>query len=189
MGLLGYALPSIKAGQRIEQKWQILAPQSAGSATFQTTTIHDDGTTTKCVTDAGSRKVTAFNVSLAEPGKLSIGRYSFVVDNTSGMAHPTTSGNWFYNSTGAYQAQPQECLVKHFVYVIDITTLNRTELTCVRYYGRIIDVEYDDGGRPGEAVPGTATIVSESGLAQAMRYKWSLADGDDVDTGRNIYQY
>ena len=113
-------IAAIAAGAPVRQFWRIYTPTASGNAPVTAVVVHDDAdsTTRKYVVDPGRRKVSAYNVSMASPGSLAAGTYSITCANDDGMFYTATSGNFFYNSTGAtYQADPQECHLEHILYV------------------------------------------------------------------------
>jgi len=193
MGLLTAGqLAAIEGGARVRQVWKIITPDQADkdSATWTTYTIHDDAGSEKCVTDAGKRKVTGYNISMAVPGELRVGDYSITVSNPDGLFYVDQYPGYFWGTDGissSYYADPQECLLRHEVYVMVDGAWS--EITAVRYIGRIVDITYDDGGNHDGAQPGTATISSENNLVtELLRYEWTEDDGDDTDTTINLYQ-
>lgn len=190
MGLLTTAQSTaIAAGARMRQVWKIHVPRASGSTTFDAVTIHDDDSTTRRVTDPGSREVFGYNISFREEGKLEAGSYDIVVDNAGAYFCPEMTGNVFYNSTGSYQATPTECDLEHEVYVWDAAASPAawSELTMANYRGQILTVEYEDLADPDGAIADMATISTQSRAVQsALDYRWTVDDGDDDDTGFNI---
>lgn len=189
MGLLGALLEHVEAGARIRMVWTLQVPRESGGTTLDDVVIHDDDPTendVRSVIDAGEREVWAYNVSLAEPGKLEVGQYQFVVANPDGLFYTATTGNYFYNSTGSYQADPQECFVNHQLYVrVGGYWIEASNLA---YIGKIESIKYHDTGRADGVRPLSATIITRnSGISEILKYIFTEEDGDDVDTGINIY--
>lgn len=190
MGLLSAAqITAITAGARVRQVFKIYTPRASGSSTFDAVTIHDDdpsNPTRRCL-KAGRREVTGYNISLAVPGKLEAGTYAPEFDNSDAYFCPEYATNVFYNSTGSYQADPQECDLEHKVYVWDAATPGWSELTMVAYRGRIEDVQYEQAGASGLA-GASAVIVCKSlaALSSVLDYCWTEDDGETIDTGTNI---
>ena len=159
------------------QAFAISVPRASGSSTFDAGTIHDDMNGPYCVIDANSRDVEGYNQSLAVAGNLTSGMYRFAVGNSDGMFYPATAGNWFYNSTGSYQATPSECQFLHNVYVKMGSSWSL--LNMVAYSGKIQSVEYDDNKME-------AVIEVRSYAAEALEYVYTEDDGTDEDTGMNV---
>lgn len=201
MGLLtSDQLAAIQGGARVRQVWTLLVPTSSDRTAFTETVIHDDDWSgDKCVIDAGKRRVSGYNVSLMEPGEMRTGDYSFEVANINGQFYQAGAGTLFVN--GAYLAKPQECRVRHQLYVDvghngephpdapSLTVWSRwDEIEAVRYEGRIVDVRYSDTGGATGAKPGTAVIETENAdVSTVLLYRWQETDGEDVDTGIDFY--
>lgn len=188
MGLLTAAqITAIAAGARMRQVWKIHVPRASGSTTFDAVTIHDDDGTQRRVVDPGSREVFGYNISFKEEGKLEAGSYDIVVDNIGAYFCPELAGNVFYNATGSYQSTPTECDLEHEVYVWDAVAGAWSELTMVNYRGQIMLVEYEDLADPDSVIADRATISTQSRSVQSvLDYQWTVADGDDDDTGFDI---
>ena len=168
---------AIASGAPFRQTFEIGTPRASGSSTFDYATVHDCASGPICVTNAGRRTVEAYNVSFAEPGRLSSGLYVFQASNADGKWYTQTTSNHWYNSTGTYQALPKECLVRHKVYVLDSGSWS--ELSCLAYVGRVIDCEYDDTADMAE-------ISSEAVVLSALRVEFKEEDSNSTDTGMNV---
>jgi hypothetical protein len=192
VGLLSTAQKAaLAAGCRVRQTWKVVVPTAADHASYDVNLIHDDDDSAQqTVTDPGKRLVAGFNISMAVEGELRPGDYSFTVGNGDGKFYPgTTTSHWTYDDLvgGYYYAKPRECIIRHQVYAwVDGAW---EELLFLRYEGRVKDVQYSDGGHVDEAKPGTCTINTENNaVSEILRYEWTDDDGDETDTGRNLYQ-
>jgi hypothetical protein len=192
VGLLyPYQKSGILAGNRIRQRWRIHVPTSSAHSTYYYHNIHDDDNADeKSVVDAGKRIVTGYNVSMSAPGKLSVGDYTITVENSSGRFYPGTADSfWSFThvSYPDYYADPLECLLGHSVWVWYDGEWR--SIYSAEYLGRVTDVIFADGGTHDGAQAGTVTITSENQIvSDLLRYEWVEEDGDDADTGFNIYQ-
>lgn len=169
-------IAAIAAGATTRQTFTIYAPASAGSATLASTLIHDDLAGPVRVIDAGQYEVEGYNVSMAEPGRLTSGLYSFAVDNSDNLFDIATGGNYWYNGTASYQADPVECFVQHVLKVL----VDGTWTDVLTYYGKVTDVDYDDSAR-------TATISSIAIAATLLEQRWSESDAEEQDSGLDLY--
>jgi hypothetical protein len=168
-------LDAIEAGQPTRQAWDIQTPASSGSGSFTATSIHDDDGGPFLVVDAGKYEVEGWNVSFASPGKMPTGLYRFTVDNGDSKFSPETTGNYWYDTGGTYQAMPIECRTAHSV---KIKLLDGTWSEILYYVGEVLDVQYDD-------VKKTATIEARAMAAGFLEYKFTADDGTEEDTGAN----
>lgn len=184
MGLLtGTQYDAIADGRPLyRQRWLIGVPDGAGGD-ITWTVVHDDLAGPHRVVDAGSRETMAYNLSLANPGRMPAGLYRFVVANGDGLFYPTTSANYWYESVADYQATPQECYVHHQVYVrvarTDNPAVDWSLLEMCEYLGRVVEIEQDD-------VRQTMTITSVSAAVAFLNGTWSEADGHAIDTGMTV---
>ena len=179
MGLLSANEKTAIQGEPVYRHiWKILVPQAAGSGTVQSNTIHDDVDGPICVTDPGEYAVEGVNQSLGVPGNMTSGMYRFEVANGDGLFYTATSGNWFYNTTGSYQADPIECDLQHIIYV-KIADGSWSLLEMLSYEGKIQDIEYNDNTR-------TAVIEAKAIAAVAMDYEWVNDDGIETETSMNF---
>ncbi len=183
MGLLSSAQRAAIADRPLyRQRWQLGVPDGPGGD-LTWTVIHDDLFGDKRVVRNGSRETSAYNQSLVSPGKMPTGLYRFEVANGDGLFYTTTDGNYWYESAADYQANPQECYVKHQVYVkvasTDTPETDWSLLDMVEYTGRVIEIEQNDGDR-------TMTITSIAAAVMFLQGAWSEADGHAIDTGLSV---
>ena len=168
-------IAAIDAGAPARQYWNIYVPAAAGSATLASVKISDDLAGPYRVVDAGKYEVEGYNVSMAVPGKLTSGLYSFTVRNDDNLFDVATSGNFWYNGTASYQADPVECYVDHVLMVL----VDGTWTQVLSYYGKVVDVEYDDSRH-------TATIMSVALAASMLEQRWSESDAEEQDSGMDL---
>ena len=159
------------------QAWAILVPRASGSTTLDAGTIHDDLNGPECVVEPNTRDVEGYNQSMAVAGNLTSGMYRFTVKNPDGMFYPSTVNNWFYNSTGTYQASPAECQLLHNMYVKTGTTWSL--LGMVAYGGKIQSVEYDDNKK-------TAVIEVVAEVVRLLSSQWKDSDGAEYESGIDV---
>lgn len=184
---------AITAGAAIRQTWDIVVPFNAAHSIYETVPIDagifsmDEVVLWELVTNriikAGSRKHVVFNPSpnvKATPKAVS---YSFVVDNSDGHfyeGHPQS----FYNLYETYLAVPQECLIVHkiFVAINSSSGVTWSELTHMRFTGRIKELRHEDtADSKGDIVGAQTTITCEQvGAWDALRRLWTIDDAIDV---------
>lgn len=140
--------------------------------------IHADRSGIYSVVDAGRVSVEGYNLSLAEPGRLTSGHYAITVDNSSGKFYPTTSGNWFYNSSASYQADPIACWLSRNFY-IRLASGTWSELTMLQYIGKILTVTFDDDRQQ-------ATIETVGLTVDKLKRAWRETDGATYDTTKSM---
>lgn len=167
---------AIVAGQPVEQDWTVSTPRASGSSTFDDTTLHSDTGGPYRVIDAGQYTVEGYNVSMAEPGRLTSGLYRFTVDNGDGYLSPESTTNVWYNSSGTYQAMPVECKLTHR---LRIKELDGTWTELLSYIGQVQDVQFNEA-------QGTAVVECKSLTAVALEAIWTDEDGVEQDTGLNV---
>ena len=172
---------AIAAGAAIRQVFKLYGPTTDGGSPTVANLLHDDATSTLRVTNAGRRTVEAYNVSMAEPGRLGIASYTIECQNADGMMSPyATSTVWSFDIGGGYVrfADPKECLLKHQVYVLVAGAWS--EITGVAYICRIVDARYN-------VVAKTCEITSDAMVKVQLEQSWNEEDGETFDTGLDIY--
>ena len=168
---------AIAAGAAIRQVFKLYGPTTDGGSPTVANLLHDDATSTLRVTNAGRRTVEAYNVSMAEPGRLGIASYTIECQNADGMMSPyATSTVWSFDIGGGYVrfADPKECLLKHQVYVLVANAWS--EITGVAYTGKVAEVRYN-------VAAGTCEVTSETYVANLLVREWTRDDGYQGDTG------
>ena len=175
----------IKAGQPIRQEWLTVSPIDSAHSGFVDFTIEAGIYPIKStenyrrVIDEGTRTYEVFNPhprSNNKPKKL---RYSFEVDNRDGYFYKGAGNAW--NPLSLYDAEPQECRVKHVLSVYDPDTDLWSAFTHMSYEGRVLHVEYVDGkSAAGDIVPVSAIIQTEAlAVRGVLDHVYTLDDGDD----------
>jgi hypothetical protein len=183
-------IAAIKDGARIRQVWSVLVPQSAGSATAEEKIFHDDDSRTlRCVTRAGTRTYVATNFSPIARRQLQAVRHSFEVSNVDSAWYPRSSlgGAWLTHSSTSYEAVPQECQIRHRIYIGEIAdgVLSWTEVTALAFHGRIVGAHFVDGRTSAGARVGSSLVLEmESvGAWDVLRREWTIDDSFDTDSG------
>ena len=187
MGLLTAAQKLAIPGARTRQRWRIGVPISAGSGSYDWKALGDtdSGEYNKRVVDAGSRDVSAYNISFAEPGKMRVASYTFVCSNDDERLSPSGFNNIWSNDSPPYTAAPIECLVEHLFYLWVAGAWG--ELTMLSYKGKIQNIEYDEIADQGGIRGAIATIDTEQvGISDVFKRVWQDSDGDDNDTTVDI---
>ncbi|HOX27476.1 MAG TPA: hypothetical protein PLL30_17185 [Candidatus Krumholzibacteria bacterium] len=193
MGLLAAAVrAAIEAGAPYRHRWFVSVPYEAGVAPTVNNELHDDlaytdsgGVTRRCVIDPGKRIVEAYNKSLSVPGELSRGYYAIGCDNSDGRFYVTTAGNVWYSTSGdGYQANPVECHLNHWIYVLAAPDApadpdSWARIYPITYRGKIVNVAYDNDQK-------TATIEAIGLAALALEYVWTEDDAIEQDTGGDV---
>lgn len=171
-------IAAIAAGAPTRQVWQIVVPTASGAGITggEVHTVHDDASGPHLVTSSGDYTVSGYNVSMASRGRMSSGMYIFRVDNADGLFYPATSSNYWYNSGDTYQAQPVECYVKHYLYVL----VDGAWSELIEYIGRIRQIDYDDAEN-------TATIEGYTEAVEFLSNPWTDEDGTEYTTGMEVY--
>jgi hypothetical protein len=174
-------IAAIKGGAKIAQQWEIHIPLSAGgSLDYQYVFIHGvkEYGAMQRVIKAGSRKHVVWNKHVNAPIEAAAVRYSFEVDNSDGFFHTGAGNCWNY--TGYYQADPTECAVMHKINIWDSTINSYQEVPSMRFFGKIISVEYVGTARHnGTVAPKTAVITCEQeGAWVALKRAFIKDDGD-----------
>lgn len=180
MGLLSANEKAAIAGAPVyRQVWVISVPRASGSATFDNVTIHDDALGPYCVKDSGKLDLSAYNVSMQDPGRMASGLFRFEVDNSDGKFNASVggAGQHFYNTTGTYAAMPSECKMSHYVYAKVAGAWD--QLAMLSYGGMILSVEYDDNNQ-------TAVIEAKCHVAVALDGAWEQGDGDETASSVDI---
>ena len=175
MGLLTSAQKAaIAAGAAVRQRWYIYRPTSSGSTNFTGTEIQDDDGGPLSVVDPGSRDLSAYNVSMAEPGKLGAGLYRIVVDNSGGDFYPDGEV-WKYRDYDGnliYHASNVECRLYHYVYVLVDGAWSA--LSFLNYVGQINQVDYDDDAM-------VATITATTPSAVGLETEQEIEDYTEIE--------
>jgi len=176
MGLLDSgAITAIEAGNRIRQKWVLHVPNTATPASrsdYVERVLEDtaDSDIESRVIDAGSRSFSCYNVSIGNPGDLTIPSYAVTFSNIDGEFDPDSTSGFFYNS--GHLALPQRCILEHQVYVWDNSWVR---LPC-GYFGSITKTEYESAFDAGgdTMISGICTICSESAIGNMIfGVEWS----------------
>ena len=167
---------AIAAGAAIRQVFKLYLPHASGEAATHEVLLHDDAAGLLRVTNAGRRTVEAYNVSMAEPGRLGIASYTIECDNSDGLLSPYAAVTVWDDS--GYLADPKECLLKHQVYVLVAGAWS--EITGVAYTGKVGEPRYD-------VVAKTCEITSEAMVKSQLEQAWSEEDGETFDTGLDIH--
>jgi len=171
MGLLSTeAKTAISSGNKISQRWNINAPQSATASfpsDYQATAIQE------MVIDAGSRTQSAYNVSLRDLGDLDAGEYVITVDVSNGRFN-NSAGGYFYNTDTSYAAEPQQCILQH---IVEVTKNDGyTEQIC-NWSGRITKFTTESTlSASGVIKQTTGTITARPVAADILERKWGVDD-------------
>jgi hypothetical protein len=175
-------IDAINARARIRSVFQIGTPTSAVSTIISYRTIHTDFGADRRVTDPGEREWKAAGFSHQSKEPLETVTQDIEVSNADGLFYPSTAGNFFYNSVGAWQAPARSCYLFHALLV---ELAGAWSLLPCMYVGKIVDVSYIDARRAdGTLLPYLAVIKTEAaGAADIIRKEWDETDGDDVATG------
>lgn len=188
MGLLTTAQrEAIAAGAPLRQQWLLLVPSDyiRASATYAYVYLHDDLLAIRRVVKAGHREQHCYNVTLQQEGKLEVGKYTFVCDNSDFALTPFISGTLFEHPTSHYQSDPISCYIEHRVYVMTPSGESELPLT---YKGRIMSMDYEDVvGLDGASRGQLCTIETEAtGVTEVLRTEWTEDHADDEDTGLDV---
>jgi hypothetical protein len=130
---------AISNGNPIRQYWSIWTPGSNAptwASGYSENAIHGgsssgESAVAPVVIDAGSRTQTAYNVALRDLGDLDAGEYTITVDVSNGKFN-SDAGGYFRN--GSYEADPQQCILRHEVYVV---LDDGTNTSLSNWYGKI----------------------------------------------------
>jgi hypothetical protein len=176
MGLLdSSAVTAIENGNRIRQVWILHAPNTATPASRSDYTERvledtaDSGIESRVI-DAGSRSFSCYNVSIGNPGDLTIPSYVVTFSNTNGEFDPDSTSGVFCNS--GHLALPQRCILEHQVYAWNDSWVR---LPC-GYFGSIIKPEYELVFNAGgdTVINGVCTIHTESAIGNMIfGVEWS----------------
>jgi len=173
---------ALAAGRPVRQEFYVLRPEDDAHTAFESY-LFDAGiygvAGLRRVTNPGVRKWRVANVSPAQEGRLEATTWTIEVDNRDG-AFLHKVGSLFEHSVTAYLAWPEQCYLQHRVSVLLLSGV-WSELTEIRYKGRIVRVGYVDGQTAaGEIVPLSASIRTEDASAwEAMRRPFAVTDAYD----------
>lgn len=163
------------AGAPARQRFALYLPGSAGGEPTNLVLLHDDSTSTVRVTNPGRRSSEAYNVSMRDPGRLSLGQYVIECDNTDGrLSQYAADTIW---DDGGYLADPKECLLKHQLYVLVAGAWS--EITGIAYTGRIVDVLHDVAAQ-------TCQIITAGLVNSYLEAPWTIDDGETFDTHLDV---
>lgn len=177
---------AILSGAPFRQKWTMIVPNAAHTSTtsvvFATADNLGADFDSVRIIKAGSRKHEVWNPSPNVKNTPRAARYSFTVDNSDGYFYETSTLNVF--KVGSVQSVPQECYVKHQIYV-GIAGLvgdwTWSEITHMAFTGQITDIIYDDGSDQTEnPTPINSVITCEqNGAWEVLRRVWRVEDATD----------
>jgi len=179
-------ISAIAAGARIRQVWFVLPPFDAAHSSFYPdgTRFHDQAVTSpsvlSCVIRAGRRTYTAVNASPMDDRKLQRARHAFTVRNDDGLWYPGTTSSWWTNESSGYQANPQECRIRHRCYVLVAGAWS--EITALDYTGQVVACDWEDVVSANGVVSGsTATIQTEAmGAWEVLAKTYTKDDGTET---------
>ncbi len=180
---------AIRAGNPIRQAWYVHVPVNSSHSGYVANLL-DVGifpapasVAFQRVIRAGSRSHHVWNPTPNVKKSPSAVRYSFVVDNSDGRMFENSSDN-FYQVSGTYQAVPQECYVRHLLYVAIYSSSGVTwsNLSHMNYEGGIYDLRHEDtADAQGNVIGAQTTIMCEQkGAWDALRRDWTIDDCTDV---------
>lgn len=170
---------------RYRHTWEILTPDSHQGNTpdladFDAQTIHDDDGGPYCVTDRGEIEVEGYNISLNNPGELSTGMYTIVADAGDDLFQYGNTAGYFYNVSASRAAYPQECLLRHRVYVWASGSWSQIH----QYLGRIQSAEVTSlRSAAGTLKPATVTITARAYAACLLDREWTKDDATVTTLG------
>jgi len=174
---------AIEAGGTIAQVFIVSKPTDSTHATYVDSTFEDPYAVVSSahwhnVVRAGRRKINVFNPSLKARTSGKAARWRFVVRNDGGQFYPSKG---YFHVSGYPELQPQECRIKHRVYVWSGPTGSWLKLGPLDYEGGIIDIDYDDiEGPDGQTAPYLATITCEQlGAWEILRHRWTKEDASE----------
>lgn len=172
-------LTAIAAGAPVRQVFTIMAPAASGSSTFGSRVIDGGaqaGDSARRVTKAGSRKHSVWNPHPVAKATATAARHLFEADNSDGVFFPGHAYSWWNNAT--YQATPEECHFQHSLFIKEADG-SWSEVTSIRFTGRVIAVAFSDTASPGPVASGSiATItVEQLGAWGSLRRVWTEDDG------------
>lgn len=165
-------------GARIRQTFEIGRPTASGSTTYIYTTVddglHAQGGDSRIVR-AGRRKHTVWNPHPTDYERPKATRWTFTARNDDGWLYRNGDA-WVIPSV--YTATPQECLVRHRVYVYAAGAWS--EIGHMAFVGRIVSIRYEDTSDSlGQTQGAVAHITTEQeGAWGVLRYIWTPEDGD-----------
>jgi hypothetical protein len=166
-------------GYQVRQTYQVQVPVDVDWTTYQSKTIHEDGTSTISVIDHGVMVREGYNQTFSKSGALRIGLYKFQVSNADG-AFDRGAVLWKH-TTSNYQAEPSECKVTRFISVAAIGSASFTMIPGTYYLGKINRVEYT---LLNIGVPKSAALFCEpSELVNLTGYNWGVDDYDNIRMG------
>ena len=180
------SIDAIAAGNRIRQMWSVLVPQSAAHALYNERLFHDDASEdSRCVTRAGSRTYVAVNASPMDDRKLQRARHAFTVRNDDGSWYQGASGGWWQNQATLYYAMPQECRIRHRVYVWHLPSAVMGEgwgSLGLDFTGQVNACDHTDARMASGALTGaTATIQTDAmGAWDTLSHVYNKDDGADT---------
>jgi len=175
----------IQSGQPIRQQWKTVCPVDSAHSGFIDNLIEAGIYPVKStedyrrVIDEGSRTYEVFNPHPRASNKPKKLRYQFEVDNRDGHFYKGAGNAW--NPLSLYDAEPQECRIKHGLSVYDPATDSWSAIGHMDYEGRVLHVEYVDGqNAAGDIVPVSAIIFTESMTVRGILDRvYNIEDADD----------
>lgn len=184
-------LAAFTSGQPVRQVWSIKAPVLADHSAYTETTIEDGifpitAGQKRRVLKAGKRRHFVMNPHPQLDQELAAVRYSIEVDNGDGLFHRKSGSVW--NPFGIYDAAPAECFLLHYVYVWEHVAQVWSEITHMRYIGRVIEAqsaglaamtkrEVSPGVVTAQEAPRSVTITSEQvGAWEVLRKTFNKDD-------------
>ncbi|MCE5190241.1 MAG: hypothetical protein LLG08_00420 [Actinomycetia bacterium] len=186
LNLTADQIAALRARRRVRQQWSLYVPESIAHAAYEEVVFHDPETdhALNCVVKSGKRTYVAVNFSPLDTRKLQTARHAFQVSNADGSWYPFSTTSRFTHSTTAYQAAPQECRVRHRVYVLGLAG-SWLELTCIAYVGRIASaVNGDSVKADGTPIGNIVTIETEAmGAAEVLSLRMTKDHAYDTDVG------
>ena len=179
---------AIQAGNAVRQEWYIFVPIDSAHSGY-TGTILDNGifpapgSEFQRVVKAGQRSHKVWNPTPNVKVTPTAARYSFVCDNSDGRLYENSADN-LYQVPSVFQAIPQECYIRHRIYVAIYASSGTTwsQLAHMEFQGQIMDIRHEDtGNSKKEIVSATTTITCEQkGAWDTLRRTWKIEDGIDA---------
>ena len=174
---------AISNGNPIRQYWSIWTPGSNAptwASGYSENAIHGgsssgESAVAPVVIDAGSRTQTAYNVALRDLGDLDAGEYTITVDVSNGKFN-SAAGGYFRN--GSYEADPQQCILEHQVYVVRDDGTNESLSTWRGRITRFSTESFRDAG--GTIKQTVGAITARPMCADILEQKWGVGDKHEV---------
>jgi hypothetical protein len=176
---------AIQAGNPIRQVWYIHVPIDAAHTGYTAVLIHRGIFPTppashQRVIRAGQRSHVVWNPTPNVKSIPKAVRYSFTVDNSDGIFFENSADNIYLIPT-VYQAVPQECYIRHQLYVAvySSTGISWSILSGMTFEGVVSDLRHEDtADAQGNIVGAQTTITCEQkGAWDILRRVWTTEDG------------